>query len=402
MPDLRHRKIIIGITGSIAAYKVAILVRYLVKNGAEVRVLMTHAASLFISPLTLQTLSKQDVHIDIADEVSWNNHVELGLWADLMIVVPATANTLAKMAHGICDNILTATYLSAKCPVWVAPAMDLDMWKHPSTRRNLNLLAADGVRLIPVGTGELASGLFGEGRMAEPEEILELVVDYFNVANQPLSGKTVLVTAGPTQEAIDPVRFIGNRSSGKMALGLCAALKSRGATVHLVLGPVNHSEAFDEHCDKVVHVVSAEEMYQASKELYPGADIAIFAAAVADYKVDSPSDQKIKKSGDGAMNLRLIQNPDIAKSLGAIKRSGVIHVGFALETGEDGIQYAKEKLKQKNFDLIVLNRYSDNTGFEVETNQITLIDKADTIRALPLMGKKEAALHIIDRIVSFL
>lgn len=402
MPNLRHKKILLGVTGSIAAYKVASLVRLLVKNEAEVRVLMTHSASTFISPLTLQTLSKHEVFTDISDEHSWNNHVELGLWADLMIVAPATANTLAKMANGICDNILMATFLSAKCPVWVAPAMDLDMWKHPSTRRNLNLLDSDGIRLIPVGVGELASGLYGEGRMAEPEEIVGLIDSHFESGALPLEGKHVLVTGGPTHEAIDPVRFIGNRSSGKMALGLCTILKEYGAKVHLVLGPVANPSIFEGYYDTLKLVVSADEMYEASLERYAQVDAAIFSAAVADFKVANPSGEKIKKQKDSpGMDLKLIPNPDIAQSLGRIKRDGVFHIGFALETARDGVVFAKEKLLKKNFDLVVLNYLSDQSGFEVSTNQITLIDRHDFVQTIPLMEKKEAARHIIDRLVSF-
>ena len=398
MPPLRHKKIVLGITGSIAAYKAALLTRLLIKNGAEVRVLMTHSASEFIAPLTLATLSKNDVHADMTTDAAWNNHVELGMWADLILIAPATANTLSKMAHGACDNILTATILSAKCPVVVAPAMDLDMWKHPSTRRNLNMLISDGVSIIPVGDGELASGLFGEGRMAEPEEIVQYLQTYFS-RSQILKDKRVLLTVGPTHEKIDPVRFIGNRSSGKMGMALGQSLVAAGARVTMVLGPISDTFEIDSNIE-VIRVTSAEEMYQAALSSYDAIDIAIFAAAVADYKVANPADEKIKKTED-QLQIMLNPNPDIAAELGKIKKSGAIHMGFALETSADGIALAAGKLKKKNFDLIALNYPTKDSGFHSDTNRVTLIDLAGLVEELPLMSKKESADYIITRLASF-
>lgn len=398
MPPLRHKKIVLGITGSIAAYKAALLTRLLIKNGAEVRVLMTHSASEFIAPLTLATLSKNDVHSDMTTDAAWNNHVELGMWADLILIAPATANTLSKMAHGACDNILTATILSAKCPVVVAPAMDLDMWKHPSTRRNMEMLISDGVFIIPVGNGELASGLFGEGRMAEPEEIIQYLQSYFSRI-QILKDKRVLLTVGPTHEKIDPVRFIGNRSSGKMGMALSKSLVAAGARVTMVLGPVSDPIDIDREVD-VIHVTSAEEMYQAALSSYDTIDIAIFAAAVADYKVANPADEKIKKS-DEQLQIKLSPNPDIAAELGKIKKMGAIHMGFALETSSDGVALAAGKLKKKNFDLIALNYPTKDSGFHTDTNRVTLIDLAGEVEELPLMSKKESADYIINRLASF-
>lgn len=398
MPPLRHKKIVLGITGSIAAYKAALLTRLLIKNGAEVRVLMTHSASEFIAPLTLATLSKNDVHADMTTDAAWNNHVELGMWADLILIAPATANTLSKMAHGACDNILTATILSAKCPVVVAPAMDLDMWKHPSMRRNLNMLISDGVSIIPVGDGELASGLFGEGRMAEPEEIVQYIEAYISRSHI-LKDRRVLLTVGPTHEKIDPVRFIGNRSSGKMGVALSQSLVAAGARVTMVLGPISDSLEIDPEIE-VIRVTSAEEMYRAALSSYDGIDIAIFAAAVADYKVANPADEKMKKSED-QLQIILSPNPDIAAELGKIKKRGAIHMGFALETSAGGIALAADKLKKKNFDLIALNYPTRDSGFHTDTNRVTLIDHAGVVEELPLMSKKESAEYIITRLASF-
>jgi phosphopantothenoylcysteine decarboxylase/phosphopantothenate--cysteine ligase len=333
----------------------------------------------------------------VNDEAGWNNHVELGLWADVMIVAPATANTLAKMANGICDNILTACYLSAKCPVMVAPAMDLDMWKHPSTQRNLETLRQDGVQLIPVGDGELASGLFGPGRLAEPEEIADFVNSFFT-QNQILQGYHVLITSGPTHEPIDPVRFIGNRSTGKMGAALADALAARGAAVTMVSGP---SIVKPVHQNiKIVSVETAEQMYHQVDAVFGDANIAIFAAAVADYTPDNPSEIKIKKSADEDFTLSLKQTVDIAKAMGLKKKPNQFTVGFALET-HDELKHAQEKLAKKNLDLLVLNSLNDpGAGFAHDTNLVTLIDREGHQIKLDLQLKSGVAEHISNKICS--
>lgn len=388
---LKNKHIILAVTGSIAAYKSALLVRALIKEGAEVRVIMTPGASDFITPLTLSTLSKHPVQSDISNGEAWNNHVELGLWGDLMIVAPATANTLAKMAQGICDNMLTATYLSAKCPVWVAPAMDLDMWKHPATQRNIDQLRSDGVHIIDVESGELASGLIGPGRMAEPESILQAIEAHFNKAGR-LDGSRILVTAGPTYEAIDPVRFIGNRSSGKMGVAIAEELARRGAAVHLVLGP---SHLRPQHKNIRVHrVESAGEMYQEVRSRLDEMDGFIMAAAVADYAPAQVATEKVKKS-DANWTIDLQKTEDIAGWVGQRKRDDQFLIGFALET-EDELENARSKRSRKNMDIIVLNSLRDpGAGFEVDTNQVTLISKNEEIE-LPLLPKSEVACWIVD------
>lgn len=386
-----------GVTGSIAAYKAAILTRLLVKAGAEVQVVMTASAHDFITPLTLSTLSKNQVLTEFTQDETgqWNNHVELGLWADAMIIAPTSANTLAKMANGICDNLLLAVYLSARCPVFLAPAMDLDMLNHPSTRSNLEKITSFGNHLIDSTYGELASGLVGTGRMAEPEEIVAHLESFLNQTKK-LTGKTVLVTAGPTHEAIDPVRFIGNHSSGKMGFAIAESLAHAGATVNLVTGPTTQHTSHPGV--NVKKVVSTEEMYQVCVDLFPKTDIAVLAAAVADYKPLVKADQKIKKK-DETLTLELTKTRDIAASLGKLKHNGQLIVGFALETEQEQSN-ALKKLESKNFDLIVLNSLNDNgAGFGHDTNKITLIDRQHNSRSFELKSKKEVARDIVSAII---
>lgn len=398
MQGLTGKKILLGITGSIAAYKSAFLARLLVKSGAEVQVLMTRAATHFISPLTLSTLSRRPVHTDIVSEDSWNSHVEMGLWADAMVVAPLTASSLARLALGISDNIITATYLSARCPVFFAPAMDLDMWQHPSTQENVRRLQSFGNLLIPVGHGELASGLVGEGRMAEPEEIIAHLQNYWEKARS-LAGKKILITAGPTYEPIDPVRFIGNRSSGKMGVALADEAARRGAKVTLVLGPSRLSPR--ESRVAVISVQTAEEMQRAALAEFADTDIGILAAAVADYRPREAAEHKIKKTGD-TLRLELVKNPDIAASLGSKKLSGQLLVGFALET-EDELANAQSKLEKKNFDLIVLNSLRDEgAGFNYDTNKITILGKNNKIRKFELKSKTAVAGDILDEVEALL
>ena len=394
MANLTGKKMLLGVTGSIAAYKSASLVRLLIKAGAEVQVLMTKSGADFISPLTLSTLSKRPVYTDITSEESWNSHVEMGLWADAMVVAPLTAASLAKMACGMSDNIITATYLSARCPVFFAPAMDLDMWQHPATRENVRRLQGFGNHLIPVGHGELASGLVGEGRMAEPEEIVAYL-HHFWERQQSLDGKKILITAGPTYEPIDPVRFIGNRSSGKMGVALADAAARRGAEVTLVLGPSRLLPR--ESQVKVIPVQSAGEMHRAAQEVFKDADIGILAAAVADYRPREVSAQKIKKTGD-TLRLELVKNPDIAATLGGGKAPGQWLVGFALETDNE-LANAQSKREKKNFDLIVLNSLQDEgAGFHYDTNKITILGKDNKIRKFELKSKLAVAEDILDEI----
>ncbi|MCO6476005.1 MAG: bifunctional phosphopantothenoylcysteine decarboxylase/phosphopantothenate--cysteine ligase CoaBC [Phaeodactylibacter sp.] len=398
MANLTGKKILLGITGSIAAYKSAFLARLFIKAGAEVQVLMTKAGVEFISPLTLATLSKRHVYTDISSEESWNNHVELGLWADAMVIAPLTASSLARMACGISDNIITAAYLSARCPVFFAPAMDLDMWRHPATQANVQRLQDFGNHLIPVGRGELASGLVGEGRMAEPEEIVAYLQRFWDKV-QSLAGKKILITAGPTYEAIDPVRFIGNRSSGKMGIALADAAARRGAQVTLVLGPSSLSPR--ESSVQSVPVQSAEDMLAAARNAFKDADITILAAAVADYRPRETASHKIKKTGD-TLKLELVKNPDIAATLGQEKKKGQLIVGFALET-ENEMDNAREKLQKKNFDLIVLNSLQDKgAGFHYDTNKITILGKDNKIRNFELKPKQAVAEDILDEVEALL
>jgi len=394
---LQAKKILLGVSGSIAAYKSAMLTRLLVKEGCEVRVILTDSAAQFITPLTLATLSKNAVLTGLVknDAGEWNNHVELGLWADAFVVAPASAHTLAKCAGGLCDNLLTAAYLSARCPVFFAPAMDLDMYRHAATRRNLDALKAYGNCIIPAGTGELASGLVGEGRMAEPEAIVEALRSHFTGTGK-LAGKTVLVTAGPTHEAIDPVRFVGNHSSGKMGYALAECAAEQGATVHLVSGPTYLTL---QHPRVHVHrVTSARQMYDAAAVYFPGADVVLLAAAVADYAPKHRADQKIKKK-EAVFSLELEKTVDIAATLSKQKREGQLMVGFALET-EHERENAVAKLHSKNLDLIVLNSLRDEgAGFGHETNKVTLFDRSGQSHETGLQSKKEIARTIIDAIL---
>lgn len=391
--NLADKKILLGICGSIAAYKAAMLVRLFIKQGAEVKVLMTESATKFISPLTLSTLSKNAVHTSVIDGDSWNNHVEMGLWADLMLVAPATSTTLAKMSIGLCDNIVVATYLSAKCPVFFAPAMDLDMWKHPATKENIAKLQSFGNIMIPVGHGELASGLVGDGRMAEPTEIVSFLQRYL-AKRAEFKGKTVLVTAGPTYESIDPVRFIGNRSTGKMGIEIALGFADKGAKVNLILGPSN--EEISHPNVKVISVTSAAEMYTEAVKRYKKSHIAVMAAAVADYTPKQTAKQKIKKKG-GGMKIDLVRTKDIAAKLGELKTTKQFNIGFALETNNEEAS-AKGKLKKKNFDMIVLNSLKDKgAGFAHNTNKVTIYDNHGGVHKYKLKSKKEVAQDIIER-----
>ncbi len=395
---LAGKHILLGITGGIAAYKTTFLVRLLIKAGADVKVILTESASSFVSPLTLATLSKNAVLTafvkEEGDTTEWNNHVSLGLWADLLLIAPATANTMSKMANGTCDNLLMATYLSAKCPVLFAPAMDLDMYKHPSTEASFEKLKSFGNVMIPATSGELASGLYGQGRMAEPEDIVKFITEFVS-EGQPLKGKKVLITAGPTYEAIDPVRFIGNHSSGLMGFELAKAAASLGASVILVSGP-SHL-VLNDPMVRLVRVVSAEEMYNAVHEHYKTVDVAICAAAVADYRPKSIARQKIKKSSDD-LSIELTKNKDILLSLGEQKEKQFL-VGFALET-ENEVANAKGKLKRKHLDAIVLNSLNDaGAGFGKATNKIRFIDKNSTIKTFELKTKAEVAEDIWNEIM---
>ncbi|HOZ15569.1 MAG TPA: bifunctional phosphopantothenoylcysteine decarboxylase/phosphopantothenate--cysteine ligase CoaBC [Tenuifilaceae bacterium] len=392
---LAGKHIILGITGSIAAYKAATLTRLLVKEGAEVKVVMTPLAKEFITPLTLATLSKNPILVDFfnPENGDWNSHVDLGLWADLYLIAPASANTMGKMAHGIADNLLLTTYLSAKCPVMVAPAMDLDMYNHPTTQENIATLKRFGNIVIEAATGELASGLTGKGRMEEPERILEVVVDFLS-SKKKFSGKRVLVTSGPTYEHIDPVRFIGNYSSGKMGTSIAEAFASQGAEVVFITGPavvIPHNNPLI----KVINVVSAQQMLEAATQHFGGVDIAIMAAAVADFTPDASSDVKIKREKDDLM-LRLKPTSDIAATLGATKRKTQRLVGFALETNNE-LANAQAKLKKKNLDLIVLNSLKDSgAGFGHDTNKISIIDTNGEQLTFDLKNKSEVATDIVN------
>ena len=393
---MQGKHILIGVTGGIAAYKTAYLIRDLVKRGAEVKVIMTEKAKAFITPLTLATLSRNPILVDFFDPTNgaWNSHVSLGLWADAYVIAPATANTIAKMAHGIADNLLTTTYLSARCPIFVAPAMDLDMYAHPTTQENIEYLKNKGVNIIDAASGFLASGLEGKGRMAEPEEISERVSAFFN-SKQELSGKKVLITAGPTHEKIDPVRFISNHSSGKMGYALAEECASRGADVYLVSGPVQIKAKHPNI--KTISVESAQEMYEASNKEFDTSDICILCAAVADFRPETQADEKIKREKDDLV-IRLKPTQDIAASLGAKKKDNQIIVGFALETNNEA-ENAQGKLIRKNLDFIVLNSLKDaNACFGYDTNKITIIEKNGNSEAFCLKSKTEVAKDIIDKI----
>lgn len=397
---LQGKKILLGICGSIAAYKAAFLVRLLVKEGAEVRVVMTTAAKEFIAPLTLATLSRQEVLSEFtanSEQGAWNNHVALGLWADLLLIAPASAHTLSKFSQGICNDLLTAVYLSARCPVMLAPAMDLDMYMHPSTQANLQKLIDYGNLIIDAESGELASGLKGMGRMAEPEHILQKIIKLFS-PELPLKGKKVLLTAGPTQEAIDPVRYISNASSGKMGYALAQTLLEYGAQVYLVSGPT-HLKLKHNHLFTLINVSSAQEMFEAAQQYFEECDIVIFAAAVSDYAPKEKQSQKIKKNSDH-LHLELIKTPDIAKSLSTRKSQNQFTVGFALET-HDEEKNANKKIREKNFDMIVLNSLNDQgAGFGYDTNKIKVILAHSTeVKTFDLKSKQEVAKDIVQLIL---
>ena len=395
---LQDKKVIVGVCGSIAAYKVALFIRLLKKQGANVRVIMTTSASDFITPLTLATVAKNPVLSTFEKNADgeWNDHVALGLWADILVIAPATANTIGKMANGICDNLLLATYLSARCPVLVAPAMDLDMYQHPSVVRNLNRLLSYGNQVIDAEHGELASGLVGTGRMAEPEHIVTYLHDFF-ARKKDLEGKQIVITAGPTHEAIDPVRFISNHSSGKMGFAIAEEMANRGAKVQLISGP-STQYTLHKNINKV-DVRSADQMYEACKEVFATSDVAILAAAVADYKPAVYSRQKMKKKNDD-LQIDLVKTVDIAASLGKDKKDHQIIVGFALET-QNEIENAELKLDKKNVDFIVLNSLNDNgAGFGYDTNKITIIDRGNNPKKFELKSKKAVAIDIVNEVVT--
>ena len=399
---LKDKKILLAVCGSIAAYKAAFLVRLLVKEGAQVKVIMTKAATEFITPLTLATLSKNECQVDYINstKTNWNNHVDLALWADMMLIAPASAGTISKIANGHCNNLLMAVYLSARCPVFIAPAMDEDMWKHTSTKNNIQKILSYGNKMIAVNNGELASGLIGEGRMAEPEQIVDFLRhnSRLTAQNSVFVNKKILVTAGPTYEAIDPVRFIGNHSSGKMGVALAELLHDLGADVHLVLGP---SKLTVKDGIRVTRVFSANEMYAVCKKEFSKAAVCVFAAAVADYTPKTVSNQKIKKS-EAEFSVVLKKNVDIAYEFGKIKKPNQLSVGFALETNDE-LKHAKAKLLKKNFDLVVLNSLNDKgAGFQFNTNKITIVNRNNKITKFELKKKEEVAEDIIKELEKLL
>ncbi|MGV0751269.1 bifunctional phosphopantothenoylcysteine decarboxylase/phosphopantothenate--cysteine ligase CoaBC [Empedobacter brevis] len=397
MSVLHSKKILLAVSAGIAAYKAAFLVRGLIKKGAEVKVIMTPEAQNFVTPLTLSTLSKNPVEWEFfGDKGDWNNHVEYALWADYMLVAPCTANTLSHMADGTCDNLVLATYLSAKCPVYFAPAMDLDMYKHPSTLENISTLESFGNICIPAEAGELASGLVGEGRMAEPENIIDFL-ERTIAATLPLYGKKVVVSAGPTYENLDPVRFIGNYSSGKMGFEIAKTAADLGAKVTLVSGP-SHESVMDYPIERI-DVVSARDMYNAMHANFADANVVVMSAAVADYRPKETAEQKIKKENDDNLIIELVKNPDILKSLGEIKTHQLL-VGFALETNNEE-EYAKKKLAKKNLDFIVLNSMQDKeAGFQKNTNKITIIDKDLSMQQFEAKSKADVAKDILNVILN--
>ncbi len=393
---LTNKKILIAVTGSIAAYKIAILVRLLVKNGAEVKVIMTPSATAFITPLTLSTLSRNEVHSQLAIDDSWTNHVTLGRWANIMLIAPLSCNSLSKMATGACDNLVMAVYLSATCPVVVAPAMDEDMWLHPSTKANLSILSSYGNQIVEVNNGELASGLIGPGRMAEPEELVAWLTDFFS-RRKTLSGKKILITAGPTHEALDPVRYISNASSGKMGIALALEIQKRGADVTLVVGPI--SEKIPAGL-RVIHVISADEMYNAAIANFEHVDWAIMTAAVADYMPERAEENKIKKSGE-ELTLRLKKTKDILAKLGELKTNKQLLVGFALETNNETAN-ALGKLTSKNADFIVLNSMQDKgAGFGKDTNKVTIFSKDGRHHHFDTKSKTAVAADIVNTIINY-
>lgn len=394
---MKGKKILIGVTGSIAAYKIPILVRLLIKEGAEVKILMTPAAKEFVSPLVLSTLSKNEVLSEMTQNDSWSNHVMLGRWADVMIIAPASCNSIAKMSHGICDNLLLSVYFSATCPIIVCPAMDEDMWHHHSTQRNLTNLISYSNQIIESEHGELASGLIGMGRMAEPETILKFVQDFLN-KKQRMTNKVALVTAGPTYENIDPVRFIGNHSSGKMGVAIAEALASEGCKVKLVLGP--SSLEISNPKIEVIRVTSAQQMFDASLKCFDGCDIAVMSAAVADYTPEIVASEKIKKKEEN-FTIQLTKTKDILKHLGSIKKSQIL-IGFALESTNEK-EYALKKLNEKNADAIILNSLNDKgAGFAYDTNQITIFEKNGKETKYGLKSKNDVAIDIVEKIIELL
>ena len=398
---LKGKHIILGITGSIAAYKAAYIIRGLVKKGAEVQVVITPSGKEFITPLTLATLSSHPVISEFFSnrDGTWNSHVDLGLWADVMLIAPATASTIGKMANGIADNMLVTTYLSCKAPVFVAPAMDLDMFAHPTTQQNLDRLRSFGNRIIEPASGELASHLVGKGRMEEPDKIIEALEEFFS-ERQELKGKKIVITAGPTYEKIDPVRFIGNYSSGKMGYALAEACANRGAEVILVSGPVSLSTHHPSI--KRIDVESADEMYEATVHAFQEANAAILCAAVADYRPENKAEQKIKREKDEELLLRLVANKDIAAALGSMKKDGQVLVGFALET-QNGVQHATGKLERKNLDFIVLNSLSDaGAGFRCDTNKVSILERNGLITEYALKSTTEVAGDIVNKLVDYL
>src|SRR6056297_1484544 len=397
---LKDKNILLGITGSIAAYKAAILVRSLVKEGANVKVVMTRLAKEFITPLTMATLAKNPILVEFFDPENgqWNSHVDLGSWSDLYLIAPATANTMGKMAHGIADNLLLTTYLSAKCPVMVAPAMDLDMYQHPANLNNIETLKTYGNIIVEPATGELASGLTGKGRMEEPEMITQQVIDFFSVKKK-LKNKRILITAGPTYEPIDPVRFIGNYSSGKMGYALANELAEQGAEVILISGPT--ALTINDPSVKKIDVQTADEMFDTAVKYFKNCDAAIMSAAVADYKPAQQLEQKVKRKNEN-LAISLEPNRDIAAHLGKIKKKNQIIVGFALET-EDEIKNASQKINTKNLDFVVLNSLKDKgAGFGVNTNKISIIDKTGAVKKFALKPKREVALDIVNKLIAFL
>jgi phosphopantothenoylcysteine decarboxylase/phosphopantothenate--cysteine ligase len=399
---LKGRKIILGVTGSIAAFKAAYLIRAFAKKGAEVQVVMTPAAREFITPLTLSTLSRRPAISEFFSrrDGSWHSHVDLGLWADAMLIAPATASTLGKMAAGIADNMLITTYLSCKAPVFVAPAMDMDMYAHPATQQNLERLRSFGNHIIEPAEGELASSLTGKGRMEEPEQIIHVLESFFTPRSNALQKKKVLITAGPTYEKLDPVRFIGNYSSGKMGFALAEACARQGAEVELVAGPV----ALQTEHPRIrrIDVESADEMYAAATAIFPATDAAILCAAVADYRPETQATGKIGREGNERLTLSLVRNRDIAATLGAVKQPGQSLIGFALET-DDGLAQAKAKMERKGLDMIVLNSLRDaGAGFRCDTNRVTLIDRRGEITRLPLKSKREVAEDIVTKLISLI
>lgn len=398
---LKGKHIILGITGSIAAYKAAYIIRTLVKKGAEVQVVITPAGKEFITPITLSALSSNPVISEFFSnrDGSWHSHVDLGLWADAMLIAPATASTIGKMANGIADNMLVTTYLSCKAPVFIAPAMDLDMFAHPSTQQNLDRLRSFGNHIIEPAEGELASHLVGKGRMEEPDKIIAVLEEFF-ASRTVLEKKKIVITAGPTYEKIDPVRFIGNYSSGKMGFALAEACAQQGAEVTLIAGPVSLTTTHPNI--QRIDVESAEEMYQAAMTAFPEADAGILCAAVADYRPEIQADEKIKRESKGEMMLHLVPNKDIAASLGAIKREGQVLVGFALETNNEATN-AESKLKRKNLDFIVLNSLRDaGAGFRCDTNKISIIDRQGETTSYPLKSKQGVAVDIVNKLATLL